>query len=290
MSRICLISDESAQSLSEATLIAQGLGAREMSLRLSSQQRFPHFAKEDIEILLHSPGANKITFIAATPGLWKDSLESYTAACHRKSREGLEETIQLAKRASLERILFFSGLRKSSGDTRDFRRPATGMPGLVLETLQDAGRAVRAAGMTPLLENGYQVWGDTGLASNWLIEQMPDAGFRLAWDPCNSLAARSIFEREEERRRHFGRDILLELEEIHPHIADIHVRDIELLPDGWNWVPIGEGIVPWAAIVAFLKEKGYTGTFTVEHHLFDQRRAATEHTFRFLEDLLRCNQ
>jgi sugar phosphate isomerase/epimerase len=76
-------------------------------------------------------------------------------------------------------------------------------------------------------------------------------GLRAILDPANDW-----FLRREPVAPRISKDLV-------ERSADVHVKDMA----GDAVVPLGQGEVDWIAILARLRELGYTGTFTLEPHL-----------------------
>jgi sugar phosphate isomerase/epimerase len=74
--------------------------------------------------------------------------------------------------------------------------------------------------------------------------------------------------------------------QVAPLVRDVHVRDAVPTNDG-EWVPLGEGVIDWARLLAALDGCNYSGPLTVEHHL-PAKQAATMHTVDTLRALIQA--
>ena len=94
---------------------------------------------------------------------------------------------------------------------------------------------------------------------------------RVNFDPANLVMA--------------GFDLDEALDALMPFIVHTHAKDGFCDPGKWREAPLGQGDVPWPHYVARLKEGGYTGAFTIEREVGEDRiediRAAIEFLRQF---------
>jgi sugar phosphate isomerase/epimerase len=188
----------------------------------------------------------------------------------------LLETIDLADAIGAKRVSSFFGFSKEADD----QRTTDGYLSLVAPCLKRSG----ALGITLSLENEFDAFGWDSAGSD--VTRRPAALarlFRLAshrhlsmtCDAANFVCA--------------GVDPLDAYRALRDHVGYVHVKDIVPL-DGQTPLPgyrlfrdhdrfystclLGEGVVPWPALLSELKSDRYSGDFCLEPHATRENRDA----------------
>jgi len=75
---------------------------------------------------------------------------------------------------------------------------------------------------------------------------------------------------------------LQNLEEFLPRIQHVHLKDIVFRDGHIQYVPLGDGAIPWEEFLYFFFEKSeHEISFSIETHVAENRIAATEKSIRF---------
>ncbi|MER7755158.1 sugar phosphate isomerase/epimerase family protein [Kitasatospora sp. NPDC097643] len=192
-----------------------------------------------------------------------------------RDRRTLTEAVRLAAECGIPWVNTYFGYPAGTDDRQnadDYARALEPVLALAEE---------RGVGIT--LENEFDCFGTDHrgvdltrrpAAVARLVEVIGSPRFKLTFDACNALFA--------------GLDPLAYLDQLGEHIVHVHVKDgrrgprASDAPDGWrtfhdrgvpcHTAPLGQGDVPWPAIVEALSAGGYTGAYSLEPHGDPQTR------------------
>lgn len=160
--------------------------------------------------------------------------------------EWLKRCLALAKRFNASGVRIFSFWREDD-PTRHFEA--------IVEHLQEAGRIAQDYGIFLLLENEPSCNAGSIEEVAELVSAVNLASVGVLWDPGNDCYA-GLPVRPQQAGHLVGR------------CAHVHLKDVRTDPEGRRTiVPLGQGEVPWAAILQALKSSGYQGHFSLEPHL-----------------------
>lgn len=279
--KIECVLDEIDWNIAKGLAGADELGVRNVIVRMCGETRFPDITPQDQQLLDEALAGGHVVVTAVSPGLYKDDYNE--TGLDVRITEDVTRVASGARRLGASVISLFSWKKPPHAAPPFGDEPSPTCPCVLPDYLRMLGDCIHAEGMTPLLENCYWQWGDSGAATAELIRRSECDHLRLQWDPANSIAARWDWHRATAAGAPFdAMDLLLrELDVVAPLISGVHVRDISLTAAGWKWVPLDEGVIDWSVLLAALEAKGYDGPLTIEHHLPD-KIAATRHAFQFL--------
>ena len=120
------------------------------------------------------------------------------------------------------------------------------------EALSRAAARATEAGVTLALENEH----DCNVATSAEVREALDAAaspeLRAIWDPGNAAML--------DRDAFSG---LGGLEDIYDRVAHVHLKDVTAAGE---WTRIGDGVVDFAGLLRYLRDKGYDGYLSFETH------------------------
>jgi len=278
--RIDCVLDEMSWNVAAALSGANQVGLRYGVVRMCGETRFPEVSESDWTLLDSAVESGRLVVKNVSPGLYKEDFTA-TDLNARIARDVAQTSIG-ARRLRASAVSLFSWKKSPGAAAPPIGEPSPAMPGELPKYIRLLADGLHAEGMTPLLENCYWQWGDSGAATAELIRRSGSANLRLLWDPANSIAARWDWHREVGAGEFAATELLLgELRDASSLVGGVHVRDIALDANGWKWVPLGDGVIDWNRILRALDEIGYEGPLTIEHHL-PNKIEATRHAFNFL--------
>lgn len=274
--------------------IGRDIGVEAFGLRMMNEHRYPRVPESEQRWLetLHDGGHCRFDVI--TPGFNKHPFDE--GEIDKLIREDLSLSIRCAKRLGVDEISLFSWAKPTTAaPPPSMDAPSASMP---FDPMVRAFRAMaEAAAREDLrlsIEVGYQCWGDTGLNVARLIRAADHPALGLLWDPCNSINGRlwwqtikpGAFEVDDPMPI-----LLAELEEVADLIVGVHVRDMHIgPPPNWQYALPGEGDIDWVRLIRALRDKGYSGALTIEHHIQPpEREKAARHTMHYLQKVLSAN-
>ena len=129
--------------------------------------------------------------------------------------------------------------------------PAAALPELG-EVLHRAAARAREAGVTLALENEHECNVATSAEVRAALDAAASPHLRVIWDPGNAAML--------DPGSFSG---LGGLEEIYDQVAHVHLKDVSA---SGSWTRIGDGIVDFAVLLRYLKDKGYAGYLSFETH------------------------
>jgi len=159
----------------------------------------------------------------------------------------LEKCIEVAKAFHTDRVRGF-----------DFWRLENQAPyrAAINAKLQEAANQLSKHGIIFLLENEFACNTATGAEAARTLAAIPSASLMLNWDPGNA-AARG------EAPYPNGWELLPK-----NRIGHCHCKDIVMKPggEGFEWMPVGKGIIDWVGQFKALKQAGYDHGISLETH------------------------
>ena len=255
--RLAIVSDEAADSFTEAVNICLPLGIRAYELRKLASGRFPDVFDSEIDTIVQAARAHNLTLIGVSPGFFKWAVgDAQTEAVFT---HGFPKAFRLMERLGVRRLTVFSFHRE--GDR------ATPIPSAALDYLGRAAAVCQREGIQMLIENSASSWGDTGVNLAYLAQML---AVPVTWDPGNAAAADEVAYPNG-------------YQAVRDYIAHVHFKNWK---PGVGNVAIVDGIVDMAGQVAALHADGYSGYYCIEPHQWHDRINATRQNTRQLLDLL----
>jgi L-ribulose-5-phosphate 3-epimerase len=159
--------------------------------------------------------------------------------------EVLERSMEMAKAFQTDRVRCFDFWRLE--DQAPYR---AAMNERLLRAASKAGQK----GITLVLENENSCNTATGAEAAKVLEAVKSPYFMLNWDPGNAAASGEIpFPN--------GYDLLPK-----DRIGHCHCKDAVKKGKGYDWAPMGGGIIDWAGQFKALKRDGYRFAVSLETH------------------------
>lgn len=237
-----IVSDEITRDLGEALDLAAGWGIQRFELREGKQRRFPFFTDEEIHLIDHALLAGtKIT--AVSPGIFKGHVEE-AAQRRREIEDVFPRTVELAQRFGCKTIIAFAF--EGCDNT-----PANRVQ--VLRAFEQIAEQAAAANLVVAFENEPAFWIDRPDTSIALLEEIGHPTLRINWDPANLHWSGQEPDAEA-------------LALLAPYLVNVHVKDYAPVEEGEPWVPLGDGIVPWDALLPDLTRHKKLAHLTIETH------------------------
>ncbi|MCU1321196.1 MAG: Xylose isomerase protein barrel [Acidobacteriaceae bacterium] len=178
----------------------------------------------------------------------KETAEPSSEAVFKKQDEVLEKCIALAKRFKTDRIRCFDFWRLD--DQAPYRAA-------INAKLQAAAEVCAKNNLVLVLENEYACNTATGRESGKTLSGVKSKSFMLNWDPGNAVA------RGETDAFPGGWNAIPKDRIGHCHCKDA-VRTNT--PAGFEWRPVGDGIIDWVAQFKAFNQIGYSHAVSLETH------------------------
>jgi sugar phosphate isomerase/epimerase len=280
-----IVSDELDDDPAKAFALGRTLGLKRYSIRKLGSERIPCVPEAELcavddmlksgqgTVVSISPGTNKVAFVEAE--------------LDRMVRVDLAKAVGLAHRWNCHSVNIFSWLKTTDATPPTKWNLSPSMPEGVVKGLKQMAELAESEDVLLCVETGYQTWADTGTAAAALLERVGSLRLKVLWDPSNSMAGRArwgLAPDAPERNDPTG-CLLQELEAISGLLSEVHVRDITLGKEGYQWAPLGAGVIDWKRILVALIEKGFCGQLTIEHHQ-DNKPQAARHAVDYLCKLM----
>jgi L-ribulose-5-phosphate 3-epimerase len=159
--------------------------------------------------------------------------------------EVLAHSIELAKTFGTDRVRCF-----------DFWRLDNQVPyrAAINDKLQDAADKAGQKGVILVLENESSCNTATGAEGAKVLDAVRSRHLMLNWDPGNAAA-------HDEKPYPDGYDLLPK-----DRIGHCHCKDVVRKADGYDWAPMGQGIIDWVGQFEALKRDGYHSAVSLETH------------------------
>jgi L-ribulose-5-phosphate 3-epimerase len=161
--------------------------------------------------------------------------------------EVLDQSIELAKKFSTDRIRCFDFWRLDDNDLAQHRKAMN-------EVLQNAAEKTGKAGLILVLENEPACNTATGAEAAKTLAGVPSHHFMLNWDPGNAASVG-------EKAYPNGYNLLPK-----QRIGHCHCKNAVKTEKGYEWAPVGKGLVDWAGQFTALKRDGYRHAVSLETH------------------------
>jgi L-ribulose-5-phosphate 3-epimerase len=161
--------------------------------------------------------------------------------------ELLERAFDLARQFKTDRIRIFDFWR-----LEDQKPHRAAIDDVVRKAVAKAAKR----GVTLVLENEYACNTATGAEAGRLATAIPDKAFQITWDPGNAQFRDEVPFPGGYAAIPKGR------------IGHVHCKDAARKADGkgWEWMPMGRGVIDWAGQFRALKNDGYSHAVTLETH------------------------
>jgi L-ribulose-5-phosphate 3-epimerase len=159
----------------------------------------------------------------------------------------LEKCIEVAKAFQTDRVRGFDFWRLE--DQAPYRKA-------INAKLQDAAVQLDKHGIIFLLENEMTCNTATGAEAAKTLAAVPSVNFMLNWDPGNAAARGEVPYPN-------GYNLLPK-----KRIGHCHCKDVVMKPgsEGFEWMPVGKGIIDWVGQFQALKQAGYDLGVSLETH------------------------
>ena len=256
--RISVITDEISQDFGHACEVAsQKFGMGWVEVRSAWKKNIVNLdAKEIAEMLAILKRNNLRVTDVASPLFkveWPGAPQSKYAErdsfganfTYAQQDEVLDRAIELAKKLSTERIRCFDFWRLD--DQAPYRKAMN-------ERLQAAAEKTGNAGLLLVLENEPACNTATGAEAVETLAAVPSKYLMLNWDPGNAAARGEVPYPDAYNRLPKAR------------IGHCHVKDVVRTNKGFDWAPVGKGIIDWTGQFAALKRDGYHHAVSLETH------------------------
>ena len=257
--RLAIISDEAEDSFRAAVEFCLPLGIRNYEIRKLDGGRFPNVSDAAVQEVADTVAEYDLNLIGVSPGFFKHDLAE--PATRQTFVDGLPRAISLMRKLGMKRMTLFT-----------FNRPPNRDAPIPDEIYQHLGRAIdmcKREGIEVVLENAASIWGNTG-ANLALIAG--NLGVGVVWDPGNACASGEISYPD-------GYECVRDL------IAHVHFKN---WTDEKGNVAIMDGKVDMAGQVAALKADGYSGSYCIEPHQWQDRHHAVQKNTAQLLELLQA--
>ncbi|MEM6336063.1 MAG: sugar phosphate isomerase/epimerase family protein [Bacteroidota bacterium] len=241
---IAIVTDEISRTLAEALELAQAWGIARFELREGGTARFPRFTPEEYA-LVETARAGGAMVTAVSPGLFKTPIED-ERGIRIELEHRLPEAIEGAQRVGAPLLILF-GFGDADRSNRDSRLA-------VLKTLERAAVRASDAGLRIAIENEPDFWIDRPAETVELLHELGHPAVGLNWDPAN---------------QHWGglEPTTEHAEALRPHLFNLHVKDFTPDDPDTPWRAIGEGVTPWAPLLAWARDAGLLDHVTLETHV-----------------------
>ena len=168
-----------------------------------------------------------------------------TDSVFKQQEEVLKKSIEMAKTFNTDHIRGF-----------DFWRLDDPVPyrDAINAKLSEAAAEMDKHGMIFILENEMSCNTGTGAEAAKLLAAIPSKNFMLNWDPGNAAALG-------EKPFPDGWNLLPK-----NRIGHCHCKDTVMKPGGYEWAPVGKGVIDWVGQFKAFKAMGYHLTVSLETH------------------------
>ena len=169
---------------------------------------------------------------------------------YEQQPEVMDKCIEMAKAFQTDRVRGFDFWRLENQPP--YRKA-------INAKLQDAADQLGKHGIIFLLENEMSCNTATGAEAAKTLTEVQSPNFMLNWDPGNAGARGEVAYPN-------GFELLPK-----NRIGHCHCKDVVLKPDGegFEWMPVGKGIINWVGQFQALKQAGYDVGVSLETHWHD---------------------
>jgi sugar phosphate isomerase/epimerase len=280
--RIAVINDEITQDFGRACEIAcQHFGMKWIELRslwdknvvnldareVAEAQRI--LKKNDLQVTDSASPLFKVDWPGAPKSRFSPKGDQFGASfTFDQQGEVLEQSIGLAKAFGTDRVRCFDFWRLD--DPGPYRKA-------INDKLNQAANQAGEKGIVLVLENEPACNTATGAEAAKVLEAVRSPRLMLNWDPGNAAALG-------EKPYPDGYNLLPK-----NRIGHCHCKDAVKKPDGYDWAPMGQGVIDWVGQFAALKRDGYHHAVSLETHWrgAGTPEASTEKSWAGMKDELR---
>ena len=239
---IGIVTDEITRDLGEALDYAAGWGINLFELREGSKARFPAFTAEEVSIIDHAlTSGSSVT--AVSPGIFKGHVEEEDQR-RREIERTFPKAIELAQRFNCKTIIAFSFDGCDDAPANRLR---------VLKAFEQIAEQAAEADLQIAFENEPQFWVDRPEQTISLLEEIGHPSLKVNWDPANLHWSGQ--EPDDEA-----------LEKLKPYLVNLHIKDFTPDDEEIPWRPLGDGIVPWEALLPHVLQNTDLAHATIETH------------------------
>jgi L-ribulose-5-phosphate 3-epimerase len=257
--KIAVINDEISQDFGHACEVAsQQFGMQWMELRGMWRKNIVNLDEKEIAEAQRILKKNnlRVTDIASPlfkvdwPGAPKSKFspkhDQFNADfTYDQQGEVLDRSVTLAKAFSTDRVRCFDFWRLE--DQAPHRQAMN-------EILQHAAEKAGKSGLILVLENEAACNTATGGEAAKVLSAVPSRSFMLNWDPGNAAEL-------DEKPYPDGYNLLPK-----DRIGHCHCKDAVKKGDGYEWAPMGGGLIDWIGQYKALKRDGYHHAVSLETH------------------------
>jgi len=259
--RVGVITDEISQDFDHACFIAarefgmqwvelRGLWDKNLmkltSAEIAEAQRI--LARYQLRVTDISSPLFKVDWPGAPTSRYSPKHDQFNADfTYDQQPEVLEKCVEVASAFKTDRVRGFDFWRLEN--QAPYRKA-------IDAKLQDASAQLGKHGVIFLLENEMACNTATGAEAARTLAAVPSTNFMLNWDPGNAAARGEVpFPN--------GFDLLPR-----NRIGHCHCKDVALKPGGvgFEWMPVGKGIIDWVGQFRALKLAGYDLGVSLETH------------------------
>ena len=259
--RVAVITDEISQDFDHACFIAarefgmqwvelRGLWDKNLmkltSAEIAEAQRI--LARYQLRVTDISSPLFKVDWPGAPTSKYSPKHDQFNADfTYEQQAEVLEKCVEVAKAFETNRVRGFDFWRLE--DQAPYRKA-------IDAKLQDAVAQLGKHKIIFLLENEMACNTATGAEAARTLAAVPSPNFMLNWDPGNAAARGEVAYLN-------GYDLLPK-----NRIGHCHCKDVVTKPggEGFEWMPMGKGIIDWVGQFRALKLAGYDLGVSLETH------------------------
>jgi len=256
--RVSIINDEISQDFGRSCEVAAGeFGMEWIELRgmwnknivnldateVAEAQRI--LKKYELRVTDIASPLFKVDWAGAPRSKYSEPNDFKASFTFDQQDEVLERGIEMAKAFGAERLRCFDFWRLD--DPAPYRAA-------INEKLLDAAAKTGKKGITLLLENDSALNTATGAEAAKVLSAVQSPHFMLNWDPGNAAASG-------EKPFPDGYNLLPKA-----RIGHCHCKDTVRKGVGYDWAPMGGGIVDWLGQFQALKRDGYHLAVSLETH------------------------
>jgi sugar phosphate isomerase/epimerase len=259
--RVAVITDEISQDFDRACFVAaREFGMQWVELRglwnknlmnLSATeiaQAQAVLKKYELRVTDIASPLFKVDWPGAPPSQYSPKHDQFNAGFgYEQQDEVLQKCIEVAKAFGTDRVRGFDFWRLE--DQTPYRKA-------INAKLQDAAAQLAKHGIVFVLENEFACNTATGAEAAATLAAVPPPNFVLNWDPGNAAARGEIPYPN-------GWQLLPKKRIGHCHCKDIVIKSNG---KGFEWMPVGKGIIDWTGQFRALKQSGYKLGVSLETH------------------------
>lgn len=264
--KVCIVTDEVSSDPETAMELISDWGVRYVEIRSVWGRRIPDITLSEQERLKKLAGQYGVGVAAVSPGVFKCRIDDERTVMNHL-HERLPRSIELAKILGTDMVIVFGFICEEPYSKKYFD--------YAVEILRRASDYAARAGVMLALENEPSTLADTGERAAELVKSVGKENLRVNWDPCNAYVSGEQPSRGYEHVRGLV---------VHAHLKDV-VLDRE--NNRKIYVPFGDGEVGIFSQIRSLMKDGYSGFFSIETHVSQNKVKNTLTCLRRFQDFLR---